>query len=132
MRSRYTAYVKHAYDHLERSLSVAQRKDFSLNDAKQWAEGSEWLGLTVLRTEKGGADDTEGLVEFSARFGAGDKVHEHVEAALFGREEGRWVYTGFAEPKGQTVRREKPKVGRNDPCPCGSGKKFKKCCGAEA
>jgi len=30
----------------------------------------------------------------------------------------------------QTVRREGPKVGRNDPCPCGSGKKYKKCCGA--
>ena len=29
-----------------------------------------------------------------------------------------------------TVRREAPKVGRNDPCPCGSGKKFKQCCGA--
>lgn len=29
-----------------------------------------------------------------------------------------------------TIRREQPKVGRNDPCPCGSGKKFKKCCGA--
>lgn len=28
-----------------------------------------------------------------------------------------------------TMRREHPKVGRNDPCPCGSGKKFKKCCG---
>ena len=31
----------------------------------------------------------------------------------------------------QTVRREK-KVGRNDPCPCGSGKKYKKCCGVNA
>jgi len=30
----------------------------------------------------------------------------------------------------KTIRRETPKVGRNDPCPCGSGKKFKKCCGA--
>ena len=29
-----------------------------------------------------------------------------------------------------TVRRDAPKAGRNDPCPCGSGKKFKKCCGA--
>jgi uncharacterized protein len=28
-----------------------------------------------------------------------------------------------------TVRREGPKVGRNDPCPCGSGRKFKHCCG---
>lgn len=31
--------------------------------------------------------------------------------------------------KPQTVRREAPKVGRNDPCPCGSGKKYKHCCG---
>ncbi len=31
--------------------------------------------------------------------------------------------------KVETVRREQPKVGRNDPCPCGSGKKYKKCCG---
>jgi uncharacterized protein len=30
----------------------------------------------------------------------------------------------------ETVRRDAPKVGRNDPCSCGSGKKFKKCCGA--
>nr|WP_233217455.1 SEC-C metal-binding domain-containing protein [Trinickia dabaoshanensis] len=29
-----------------------------------------------------------------------------------------------------TIQRAAPKIGRNDPCPCGSGKKFKKCCGA--
>ncbi len=34
------------------------------------------------------------------------------------------------QPPSQTVRRSSPKVGRNDPCPCGSGKKYKKCCGA--
>jgi uncharacterized protein len=32
---------------------------------------------------------------------------------------------------GSTVRRGEPKVGRNDLCPCGSGKKFKKCCGGQ-
>ena len=31
-----------------------------------------------------------------------------------------------------TMVRETPKVGRNDPCPCGSGKKYKKCCGKDA
>jgi len=35
----------------------------------------------------------------------------------------------FGSPS-QTVRRSTPKVGRNDPCPCGSGKKYKKCCGS--
>ena len=29
----------------------------------------------------------------------------------------------------ETIRRQGPKVGRNDPCPCGSGSKYKKCCG---
>ncbi|MFW6061281.1 MAG: SEC-C metal-binding domain-containing protein, partial [Planctomycetota bacterium] len=33
------------------------------------------------------------------------------------------------QQKPKTITREVPKVGRNDPCPCGSGKKFKKCCG---
>ena len=39
-------------------------------------------------------------------------------------------------PQGETqvkqIRLEQPKVGRNDPCPCGSGKKYKKCCGRNA
>ncbi len=33
------------------------------------------------------------------------------------------------QPKVQTIKRKVPKVGRNDPCPCGSGKKYKHCCG---
>ncbi len=38
-------------------------------------------------------------------------------------------YNAFAETHGGTVRRETPKVGRNEPCPCGSGRKYKQCCG---
>jgi preprotein translocase subunit SecA len=34
------------------------------------------------------------------------------------------------QAKKKPVKRVEPKTGRNDPCPCGSGKKFKKCCGA--
>ena len=37
---------------------------------------------------------------------------------------------GEDTPAHQTVKRETEKIGRNDPCPCGSGKKYKKCCGA--
>jgi preprotein translocase subunit SecA len=39
---------------------------------------------------------------------------------------------GGDDAKVSTVRRDEPKVGRNDPCPCGSGKKYKKCHGAAA
>jgi hypothetical protein len=37
----------------------------------------------------------------------------------------------LAQGKVDTFRRQDPRVGRNDPCPCGSGKKFKKCCGRD-
>ena len=40
-----------------------------------------------------------------------------------------WDQTSEARYKVETVRRDEPKVGRNDPCPCGSGKKFKQCHG---
>ncbi len=130
MRSRYTAYAKRDYRHLENSLSAEQRSDFSLKDARDWAESSKWLGLEVTATEAGGLDDQEGTVDFVARFSVNGEERKHVEKARFIREEGRWVYGGVVVPVAQPVRRETPKVGRNDPCPCGSGKKFKKCHGA--
>ena len=132
MRSRYTAYVKHEFAHLERSLSAKEREDFNLSDARRWAESSEWLGLNITQTEGGGLDDTEGTVAFTARFRNNNETHDHVEVARFAREDGRWVYSGQVDTSPQPVRREAPKIGRNDPCPCGSGKKYKKCCGAAA
>ena len=42
----------------------------------------------------------------------------------------RPVRTGGDDAHVKTIRRDEPKVGRNDPCPCGSGKKYKKCHGA--
>ena len=132
MRSRYTAYVVRAYDHLRNSLTEDQRTDFSAEDARQWAENSEWLGFTLLNKTGGEPDDEEGVVEFSARFRAGGKEQEHVEASRFVKRDGRWYYAGTHKTKGKTVHREGPKIGRNDPCPCGSGKKYKRCCGATA
>lgn len=51
------------------------------------------------------------------------------------RQESSKRVAGWPEQSAQragTIVRETPKVGRNDPCPCGSGKKFKKCCGKES
>ena len=50
--------------------------------------------------------------------------------AAVGRGTPQPARTGGDDARVRTVRREVPKVGRNEPCPCGSGKKFKKCCGA--
>lgn len=38
------------------------------------------------------------------------------------------VVNGGEVQKIETVKRDGPKIGRNEPCPCGSGKKYKKCC----
>ena len=132
MRSRYTAYVKRHYIHLERSLSRVQRADFSSADAKTWAESSEWLGLKILDTTGGGPEDQVGTVRFNATFRTSGEEREHLENARFIREDGRWVYDGLVIEKAVPVRHAEPKTGRNDPCPCGSGKKFKKCHGIAA
>lgn len=47
---------------------------------------------------------------------------------IFDEEKQKELYK--EQKASQTVRNEGPKIGRNDPCPCGSGKKYKKCCGA--
>lgn len=128
MRSRYTAYVKNDIEYLGKTLTSAQQDDFSPKETKKWAEESTWLGLEIQKTENGTEEDDQGSVEFVAHFSADGKKHLHHEIALFERENGLWRYSGMKEPEGQTVRRDGPKIGRNDPCPCGSGKKYKRCC----
>ncbi|MBF0305127.1 MAG: YchJ family protein [Alphaproteobacteria bacterium] len=128
MRSRYSAFVKADIGHLERSLSPAEKADFDPAQAKSWAETAEWLGLEIRATEGGGPEDQTGTVAFTARFRVQGKDQAHHETARFTRHDGRWAYAGGAMGMG-TVRHKGPKVGRNDPCPCGSGKKFKVCCG---
>jgi preprotein translocase subunit SecA len=60
-------------------------------------------------------------------------VHPEMEALAARARKPREAYANSPEgPQQQTVVRKSPKVGRNDPCPCGSGKKYKKCCGAGA
>ncbi|RME72375.1 MAG: hypothetical protein D6781_02335, partial [Verrucomicrobia bacterium] len=93
MRSRYSAYVKREYAHLRDTLSEEQREDYSEENTREWAESAEWLGLTILQTQGGGPEDDFGIVEFVARFRAGGREQKHLEAATFGKIDGRWYYT---------------------------------------
>ena len=54
---------------------------------------------------------------------------EEVERIEEKRRQDYILSRGEDKPAATTIRREAAKVGRNDPCPCGSGKKYKKCCG---
>ncbi|HOX91457.1 MAG TPA: YchJ family protein [Spirochaetales bacterium] len=126
MRSRYSAYVKGEIAWIMKSCV----RDDSIDEeaTRRWSQNADWKGLQILKTEKGGPADTEGVVEFIATYVMDGLKEEHHETASFIKENGRWVYQSGAI-KTETVVREGPKVGRNDPCPCGSGKKYKQCCG---
>ncbi len=92
-------------------------------DAQTFSDLLESIGLLAL-------DDEEQRAESVARLydGADLDREELINEALYAVQELRMYWITHA-PKAQT-RRVENKVGRNDPCPCGSGKKYKKCHGA--
>jgi len=129
MRSRYSAFTLGHIDYLGDTLAPEARSDFDPIEAGNTASEAAWQGLEVRAVTDGGPDDETGSVEFVARFRLNGEPRVHHELAQFRREQGRWVCSGGdMNPKGPP--RQVVKVGRNDPCPCGSGKKYKKCCGA--
>lgn len=128
MRSRYTAYVKVEMDHLIRSMHPDHRGGHNKKAAKKWAENAEWLGLEIVES-KPGEKKNEQLVEFIAKYREKNMNHNHHEVALFKKVKGEWYFTDSHVVQPGTFVREEAKVGRNDPCPCKSGKKYKKCCG---
>jgi len=131
MRSRYTAYSKQSVEYLGETLHPDYRSDHDVNATRRWAAESSWLGLEIRQVSGGKEEDAEGTVEFIATFKDKGVIRRHHERSRFRRDEGRWYYVD-GEIVGQgTYVHEEPKVGRNDPCPCGSGKKYKKCCGAK-
>lgn len=128
MRSRFTAFVKGDLDHIESTHAKEVRDAFNRSAAESTAKSVEWVSLEILKTSEGGEEDEAGTVEFAARFKKNGELLVHHELANFQREDGRWVYVdGKMNPQGGPIRVQK--VGRNEPCPCGSGKKHKKCCG---
>jgi SEC-C motif-containing protein len=129
MRARYTAYAVGQVDYVEKTDDPASRERFDRNAAEAWSSKSEWLGLEVIAKEAGEAGDQEGVVEFSARFKLAGKEHAHRERSRFKRIEGKWHYIDGEKPAQKPFVASEPALGRNDPCHCGSGKKFKKCHG---
>lgn len=133
MRARYTAHTTGDIAFITATLHPEALEGHDEDATRQWAEESQWLGLEIRGTDGGGAGDDEGHVEFVAQYR--DKkgnLHSHHELSQFLKVDGEWRFRDATSPSQAQVRRETPKVGRNEPCPCGSGKKHKKCCGKAA
>ncbi len=129
MRARYSSYVTGDVEFLKTSATEAGRAEFDEESSRAWSKAAEWHGLEIIKTEGGGPGDDRGVVEFRALYTANGEFCNHHEVSQFVREADGWKFTD-GELVGETpIVREEPKVGRNDLCPCGSGKKYKKCCG---
>jgi SEC-C motif-containing protein len=121
MRARYSAYATGNVDFIIKSHDPERAKEVDRKNTETWSKQSEWLGLEILSTEQGGPADETGVVEFVARYKLSGVKVEHRERALFRKCDNRWVFVDGVEIKGPPVRNTEPHVGRNDPCPCGSG-----------
>ncbi|WP_409529672.1 YchJ family protein [Superficieibacter sp.] len=118
MRSRYSAFVMKDADYLIATWHPSCQPAAFRQDIERGFANTHWHGLTVFLAEKG-ASPEEGFVSFVAKFSENDQPGAIIERSRFLKEAGRWYY----------IDGTRPQFGRNDPCPCGSGKKFKKCCG---
>ncbi|NNG00762.1 MAG: YchJ family protein [Desulfobacteraceae bacterium] len=129
MRSRYTAFVKKEFDHIHETTHATKREEYSTDGGASWTKNFEWMGLEIVRAENGGPEDTTGTVEFIARYRKDGSRFQHHEVAEFSKEDDQWFFKDGQPPAAVQSIRQGPKVGRNEPCPCNSGKKYKKCCG---
>jgi SEC-C motif-containing protein len=118
MRSRYTAFVQRDARYL--TLTHAGPPPAQPDEFAASLHQITWLDLTVTSAEPGSTDD-EGFVTFTARSLEPAAVMAMSERSRFLRQDGVWRYV---DGKPSLVR---TRVAPNEPCPCGSGTKFKKC-----
>lgn len=117
MRSRYCAYVLKNIPYIVETTVPSQQALLDVAALQEWAEQTHWLGLQILKCET--LTKIQSAVEFNALFQGEDAPQSHHERSIFVKIEGRWY---FVDP---TV----PLPTMKQPCVCGSGKKFKHCCG---
>lgn len=118
MRSRYTAFTLANNQYLMESWAQETRpKEIHTED-----DTIQWITLEVKNCEDGNRGDERGFVTFTASFLSSGHLCQLHEKSSFIQDKGRWYYLD-GETKSDTQ-----KVARNTPCPCGSGKKYKRCC----
>ena len=108
MRSRYDAFIREDWDYIcATSINQTLEELTDLNYIK-------WLKLDVI-------DAYDNIVEFKAYYKENGKIKVLHEKSRFTKVDGIWKYLD-----GELYN---TKIERNESCPCGSRKKFKKCCG---
>jgi SEC-C motif-containing protein len=131
MRSRYSAFVSHAFQYLLDTHHPDTLNGLSLQHLKDSAVDTHWQHLEVLNSSvsnslhEDGKILEKGEVEFVATYKNNNNYFRLHEKSAFEKVDGLWFYKTGKE--GNLSGRVT--IGRNEPCPCSSGKKFKRCCG---
>ena len=115
MRSRFTAFVSGNVDYLYQTSSEALKQQISQKELQQTCDAFQFVYLEILKCNKS-------TVEFIAHLLLGNEHHKLHEHSTVIKENQLWKYDS-----GTLYDTPVNKLGRNDQCPCASGKKFKKC-----
>ena len=107
MKSRYDAFVRQDWNYLVKTSTNQTLEELS------GASNIKWLKLNIINSY-------DNIVEFKAYYKENNKTDVLHEKSTFIQENGMWKY--------QDGELYNSKIERNEPCPCGSGKKFKRCC----
>lgn len=129
MRSRYSAFVLVIPEYIVKTTHPAQQALLDIHSIESWAKETDWAGLEII-THMPKLGKRHAQVEFKAYFNISDNKHDglqaHHELSAFvkvtdkANNDARWY---FLDP---TVSMT---VTQKQPCICGSGEKFKRCCG---
>lgn len=113
MRSRYSAYVLGNGGYIVKTTTKENRYEDDLELIEEYSKSVTWLGLEIVHVEKN-------VVEFKAYYRDANGLKVQHEKSNFIYEDGVWLY--------RDGKLYNSKIERNSPCPCQSGKKYKKCC----
>lgn len=129
LEARYKAFVEGNIDFIIESHHPENRPNLDRSSLEAWSKESKWEGLTIENEQ---IDGDKTFIKFVVRYTKDNQTHNHRENAEFRLVDGKWFYFDSEFPKPETIKRDGDKTGRNEPCHCGSGKKFKKCHGLAA
>ena len=118
MRSRFSAYSTGHYRYIFDTYAQTYQQQLTVEDIAQSAAGTRWFALNVIPNK----DPRK--VEFKAWYFDNKKIGLMHETSNFVVEADKWKYTDGVIHDDTGYQ----KIGRNEPCPCGSEKKFKQCC----
>lgn len=118
MRSRYTAFALEKSSHILKTWVENKRpKALNFDD-----HPVTWIHLTINSSKDGQPENSTGQVDFTSTYIENGQLCTLSEISNFKKIDSLWYYVdGVCDVS-------KRKLERNRPCPCGSGKKFKRCC----